>query len=92
MSQPQNPLRQSLENLRDRAAETQPSSEKAQQALADLQAGVQATLAQPGAPEAQHVHGLREQLTAAIEHFEDEHAELTLAIGQVLDNLAAIGL
>lgn len=92
MSQSPTPLRDSLENLRDRAAEAQPASEQAQQALASLQAGVQATLAQPGEPAAHHAHGLREQLTEAIAHFEDEHAELVLAIQVVLDNLAASGL
>jgi len=92
MSQSPTPLRDSLENLRDRAAETQPKSEQAKQVLADLQAGVQATLARPGEPEARHAHGLREPLTSSIAHFEDEHAELVLAIQVVLDNLSAIGL
>jgi hypothetical protein len=92
MTEPRDPLRESLENLRDRAAEAQPSGAKAQQVLADLQQGVQATLDQPGKPAPKHYRGLRKQLSAAVEHFEDEHAELTLAIGEVLDNLAAIGL
>ena len=86
MSEP-NPLHETLQNLHTELQQAQPASEQSRTVIAGLAQDVQGALANPG----QH-DTLRGRLEDAVEHLEEEHPRLTLAIGAVLDNLAAIGL
>jgi regulator of replication initiation timing len=92
MDEPQRQLRDNLEKLHDQIQKTQAADAQTQQRLEDLKQHVEGALAEPAAGQPHPYHSLRERLTGAIEHFEDTHAELTLTIGEVLNNLAAIGL
>lgn len=85
-------LRDSLESLKGALDQAQPSTAKAQQALEGLRQDVAGALDTPWERHDHRFRSLRQQLTHAVDHFEMDHPELTLAIGRVLDNLAAIGL
>ena len=86
MSEP-NPLHETLQNLNTELQQAQPASDQSRAVIAGLTQDVQGALANPD----QHPT-LRGRLENAVEHLEEEHPRLTLAIGAVLDNLAAIGL
>jgi hypothetical protein len=88
----QEQLRESLRELHGTLEQTQPASEEAQQRIEGLKQGVAGVLDQPWEAHEHHFDSLREELGHAVDHFEMDHPELTLAIGRVLDNLAAIGL
>ena len=88
----QEQLRESLKELHGTLEQTQPANEQAQQRLEELKQGVAGVLEEPGELHDHHFESLQEELAHAVDHFEMDHPELTLAIGRVLDNLAAIGL
>jgi plasmid stabilization system protein ParE len=92
MDEPQQQLRDNLEKLHGQIQQTQAADAQTQQRLENLKQHIEGALAEPEAGQPHPYHSLRERLTGAIEHFEDGHAELTLTIGEVLNNLAAIGL
>ena len=83
----QNPLRDTLQNLHTELQQAQPADDKSREVINNLTQDVQGALANPD----QH-HSLRGRLEDSIDHLEENHPQLTLAIGAVLDNLAAIGL
>lgn len=83
----QNPLRDTLQNLHTELQQAQPADDKSREVINNLTQDVQGALANPD----QH-HTLRGRLEDSIDHLEENHPQLTLAIGAVLDNLAAIGL
>jgi hypothetical protein len=92
MDESQQQLRENLEKLHDQIQQTQPADAETQQRLDSLKQHVAGALAEPAAGQPHPYHSLRERLSGAVEHFEDKHAELTLTIGEVLNNLAAVGL
>jgi aminoglycoside phosphotransferase len=92
MKEPQQQLRENLEKLHEQIRQTQPVDAETQRRLDSLKKHVEGALAEPADGQPHPYHSLRERLSGAVEHFEDEHAELTLAIGEVLNNLAAVGL
>ena len=83
----QNPLHDTLQNLHSELQQAQPADDKSREVISSLTQDVQGALANPG----QH-HTLRGRLEESVDHLEESHPQLTLAIGAVLDNLAAIGL
>jgi len=83
----QNPLHETLQNLHSELQQAQPANDQSRTVIHGLTENVQGALASP----TEH-HTLRGQLEDAIEHLETDHPQLTLAIGAVLDNLAAVGL
>jgi ABC-type transporter Mla subunit MlaD len=85
-------LHDSLQNLQGALDQAKPATAQAQQAVDSLRQDVAGALDQPWAAHEHHFHSLRERLNHALAHLEMDHPELTLAIGEVLDNLAAIGV
>lgn len=85
-------LRDSLRELHGTLEQTQPASAEAQQRIEGLKQGVADALDRPWEDHEHHFDSLAEELGHAVDHFEMDHPELTLAIGRVLENLAAIGL
>jgi hypothetical protein len=83
----QNPLHDTLQNLHTELQQAQPADDKSREVINSLTQDVQGAIAHPE----QH-HTLRGRLEDSIDHLEESHPRLTLAIGAVLDNLAAIGL
>ena len=92
MDKPRQELRGNLEKLRSQIEQTKPADAESQQRLHNLKQHVEGALTEPAAGQPHAYHSLRERLSESLEHFEEQHAELTLTIDQVLSNLAAIGL
>ncbi len=88
----QQQLRETLEKLRAELEKHQPVDPESRDLLRRLQKDIQNTLEGSGEEQAAHYHSLRGRLTTALDRLENSHPQLTLAIGRVLDNLAAIGL
>jgi Domain of unknown function (DUF4404) len=84
MDNPQ--LEEKLEQLRAKLEETKPVDDESRELLEHLKGDIQTVLKEPNAPH----DSLRQRLGAALAKFEDSHADLTLAIMQVLDNLAEV--
>ena len=85
-------LNDRLQRLNEELDRTQVSDAASQDKIRSLQSDIQTVLDPNVETQPHHYASLREQLTDALDHFEDSHAQLTLAIGEVLENLAAIGL
>lgn len=92
MDEPRQQLRGNLEKLRGQIEQTKPADAETEQRLQHLKQHVDGALVEPAAGQPHPYHSLRERLSGSVEHFEEQHAELTLTIDQVLSNLAAIGL
>lgn len=90
MDNPQ--LRETLEELHAELERTRSVDEESRQKLQHLMNDIQAILDTSGEVPAHHYESLGDRLRESLEHFEDSHPRLTLSIGKVLDNLAAIGL
>lgn len=80
-------LAQSLEQLHAELAQTSTLDDESRQLLEHLQRDIQAVLKESNAATRK---SLGNRLSAAVEHFEDSHSDLTLTLKQVLDNLAQI--
>ena len=85
-------LHDHLQRLHGELGAAQVRDDASRAKIQNLQSGIQTVLDPTVETQPHHYHSLREQLTDAVEHFEDTHAELTLSIGEVLNDLAAIGL
>ena len=85
-------LHETLHKLHGELQQTKPVDAKSRDLLHHLMNDIKAVLDQPGNPHPEQYHSLRGRLEATLEHVEEDHPQLTLAIGAVLDNLAAIGL
>ncbi len=92
MAEPQQELRGNLEKLRAQIEQTKAADAATEQRLQHLRQHVDGALVEPLPGQPHPYHSLRERLSASLEHFEQQHAELSLSIDQVLSNLAAIGL
>jgi ElaB/YqjD/DUF883 family membrane-anchored ribosome-binding protein len=88
----QRQLHHTLQKLHDELENTQTVDERSRELMQDLRGHIQQVLQNPSEHEPAHYHSLRSRLEATLEHVEDQHPQLTLAIGQVLNNLAAIGI
>ena len=88
----QQQLHDKLEQLHAELGKNQPADPDSRAVLDPLQKDVHNLLQSPAGDRTAQYHSLRGRLNAALEHLEDSHPQLTLAIGQVLDNLAAIGI
>ena len=84
MDNPQ--LEEKLVQLRAKLEETKPVDDESRELLEHLKSDIQTVLKEPNAAP----DSLRQRLGTALEKFEDSHADLTLAIMQVLDNLAEV--
>ncbi len=86
------PLRESLEQLHRELEQTQSLDADSRERLRHLMKEIQSVLDESGDVPAHRYESLAKRLRETVDHFEDAHPRLTLTIGQVLDNLAAIGL
>ena len=85
-------LHERLQRLHGELGQAEVTDDASRAKIQNLQSGIQTVLDPSIETQPHHYHSLREQLKDAVEHFEDSHAELTLSIGEVLNDLAAIGL
>lgn len=85
-------LHERLQKLQGELDQTNVSDEASRERIKNLQSNIQTVLDPSIQTQPEHYHSLAEQLREAITQFEDTHPRLTLSIGEVLDNLAAIGL
>ena len=85
-------LHERLQRLHGELGQVEITDDASRAIIQNLQSGIQTVLDPTVEIQPHHYHSLREQLQDAVEHFEDTHAELTLNIGEVLNDLAAIGL
>ena len=80
-------LHQTLTQLHTELEQTQAIDDESRQLLEHLQSDIQAALKEPSPTTHK---SLRNRLSASVVHFEDSYPDLTLALKQVLDNLAQI--
>ncbi|MCA1553608.1 MAG: DUF4404 family protein [Chloroflexi bacterium] len=85
-------LHQHLRRLHGELEEVEASDETSRTHVANVRSSMEPFLDPDVATQPHHYHSLRERLGEAVNHFEDSHPRLTLTMGEVLDNLAAIGL
>ena len=85
-------LHATLKQLHGELQQTQTVDAESRELLNRLMQEIQAVLDDSGAESKQKYEPITERLQEAVEHLEDSHPQLTLTVGRVLDNLAAIGL
>ena len=88
MDEEQQRLCEALERLHAELEKTRVVDAESRRLLMHLQSDIEAALQQE--PCAPSPGPLRSRLDQALAHFEDSHPQLTLAIQQVLDNLASV--
>ncbi len=85
-------LNERLQRLHSELDQTEVNDDASRAHIENLRSSMQPILDPTVATQPHHYHSLRERLSDAVDHFEVSHPQLTLSIGDVLDNLAAIGL
>lgn len=81
------PLDESLERLHSELKQTEAKDEESRRLLLDLQEDTRSAIKHPSP--AAHA-SLRARLEQAVDHFEDSHPQLTVAMPPVLDHLANV--
>jgi len=85
-------LNEQLQQLHTELDKTEVADEASREKIQGLRDSIQPILDPNVETQPHHYHSLRERLSDAIDHFELTHPQLTLTLGEVLNNLAAIGL
>jgi ElaB/YqjD/DUF883 family membrane-anchored ribosome-binding protein len=85
-------LRETLEQLHGELQQTKAVDASSRELLKHLMKDIQDVLDDSSADSQKKYEPLTRRLQESVAHLEDSHPRLTLTIGRVLDNLAAIGL